>query len=265
MKTRNSLLVAPALIILALLWATAPVCATEGGLLGVQIGSTPRNLVELYGYPAGIIFSSGNGLSLNTMREGIVDPLSGNTPPDWAKTVWPAKLQPDQQMWIYQLKGGVVGGFVFKGIGDAATITDIIATSFAANPKVKTEGGVSLGDDFRKVLMNYGYPPLIQPFTVSASRATAGPTPGTGPLRATGLPNFNRPLAGPQQAQSRGLRAQGTGPVAPLGAINAPVGDSKVIVVDQRPISFARNCVVLYDGLAFTFYNFKVVRIQLTQ
>jgi hypothetical protein len=261
MKMRNSFLLASVGLSLAL-WGICGAVATEGGLLGVQIGATPRNLVELYGYPAGVVFSTGNTVSLNTMREGLTLPAAGNTPPDWAKTVWPAKLQADQQMWIYQLKGDVVAGFIVKGIGDAATVTDIVATSFNPNPKVRTEGGIALGDDFHKLLLDYGYPPLIQPFAVGASR---GPqTTGPGLMRATGLPNFNR-AAMLGKGGPNALRSQGVGPVAPLGAAPAPAGAAKVVVVDQRPISFTRNCVVLYNGLAFTLYEFKVVRIQVTQ
>jgi|GEM_PF-4753502 len=253
------------LLIGILLLASLPVGAIESGLLGIQIGATPRNLMETYGQPSGVIFPAGNGLALNTMRQGMMQ-ASGNTPPEWAKAIWPSRLNADQQMWIYQLKGEVVAGFIIKGTGDAAMVTDIIAASFKPNSKVKTEGGVKLGDSLSRVLLNYGYPPLLQPFVVGATtRAAATPTVNRR-LSATNMPNFGR-VSGPE---GRVTTPRGSGPVPPMSTAPAtsatsPGSAGRVVVVDQRPISFTKNCVILYNGLIFTLYDFKVVRIQVTQ
>jgi hypothetical protein len=258
MKLQKSCWPALGLMIGTFLLSSLPGFAAEGGLLGIQIGATPRDLMVSYGVPSGVIFSTGGGLSLNTMRGGIMQ-ASANTPPEWAKTVWPSRLEADQQMWIYQLKNDLIAGFIVKGAGDAATVTDIIAASFTPNAKVKTEGGITLGDSLSKVLLNYGYPPLIQPFQVGAATRAAAPGAAVGRpgLGGNKVPNFNRP----------DLRSSGTGPVAPMGNTVTPVGGAgtKVVVVDQRPISFSKDCMILYNGISLTLYNFKVVRIHITQ
>lgn len=287
----------------ALVSLCIPTLANESGLLGVQIGATPKDLTRVYGSPYMIVTSGMNTLKLR-------QPVKGD-PADWARAVMPASLGDNQQMWIYRLSGAnkavLAAGFVIKGKGPDAYITDVIAASIAANPKVKTERGVRLGDDLKRVLLLYGYPPLIQPyqaqlsttaggrtltaggammpsFGASVMRPGAGGGPGAmsagpgmmgggpgmmgmgmpGMMGGAGGPGMMRPGAG---AAGRGAIGSGTGPVAPAGStttVTAAPG-SQVLVVDQRPVTFTDNCVILYDGMAFTLYKFKVVRIQVTQ
>jgi hypothetical protein len=288
----------------------------ESGLLGIQIDATPRDLTKTYGAPKGIIVPGPGGLALNTVRPGMEQlfselgnvagsPTSQVGPPAWATPIWPASLNANQQMWVYVLQGGTLAGFIIKGSGLDATITDIIAASFKPNAKVVTERKVHLGDSYSRVLLNYGYPPLLQPFSGGTTEAAMPIIPSAAPLSAAGLPTFNNViggrragLTGPAGMTGRGGRGRGRmrsaddmeqggdtgagrsartlgqrgtigrgqGPMPTLGAAPAPVYPGEaVLLVNQRPVTFTRNCVILYDGLAFTIYNFKVVRIHVTQ
>jgi len=282
----------------------------ESGLLGIQIDATPRDLTKTYGAPKGIIVPGPGGLTLNTVRPGMEQlfselgnvagsPTSQVGPPAWATPIWPAGLNANQQMWVYVLQGGTLAGFVIKGSGLDATITDIIAASFKPNAKVVTERKVHLGDSYSRVLLNYGYPPLLQPFSGGTTEAAMPIIPSATPLSAAGLPTFNNVMGGRRAGLTgrggrgrgrmrssegmeqggnmrtgrragtpgqRGTIGQGQGPVPTLEAPPASVYPGEaVLVVNQRPVTFTRNCVILYDGLAFTIYNFKVVRIHVTQ
>jgi len=292
------------LVVLVAVLACAPVWGIEGGLLGIQIGATPKDLMEAYGPPTGIVLTGPGGLTLNTMGPGLGEALAaaglgsaGRTgqpgTPDWARPVWPASLASDQQMWIYRLQGGVSAGFIIKGKGLDASVTDIIAASFKANPRVETEKGIRLGDKFAQVLLNYGYPPLIQPYAAEVQPVAAPARVGAEALAGAGMPTFSLPggpggplgpmgpAAGPGMVgQMRGRMmggafmpgvspgiARGTGPVATLGGTRVvrTTPGAQVIVVNHQPVTFTRHCVILYDGLAFTLYDFKVVRIHVTQ
>jgi len=262
-----------AMILAALLLACAPAMGIENGLLGIQIGATPQDLLRTYGPPGGIVISGPGGLTLNTLRTkdeemqarlGLIGPIAPAAPPDWARAVLPSSLAADQQMWLYRLKGEVTAGFIIKGNGNDAFTTDIIAASGKPNRSVETERGIHLGDKFSEILISYGYPPLIQPYAGQAQGAPRAAA-AAGTLRGAGMPTFGRMgrSGGPMGA---GAMARGAGPVPTLGAAVAPAaGGSQVVVISQQPITFTKHCVIIYDGMVFTLHNFRVVRIQVTE
>ena len=289
MKISSASLAVGIALIVALICAL-PALATESGLLGIEIGATPQDVTRAYGPPAGIVFAGpGGGLILNTLRTqeeelmvqlGKLASTAPATPPDWAKYVLPSSLAADQQMWIYRMKsenGPISAGFIFRGYGTDAVVTDIVASSLKSSKKVRTEKGIRLGDRLAQVMLSYGYPPLIQPYPGALQTVTVPAQAPTATAKAAGVPNFSRPGAG-SPMRGRGGRSmagrprlgalgRGTGPLPTLGAATATttfVG-SQVAMINQRPVTFTKNCVILYDGLALTLYNFQVVRIQVTQ
>jgi hypothetical protein len=223
--------------------------------------------MEAYGPPAGIIF--GPNLTLNTTAGLGLFGMGAPAPqrqPTWARAIWPSSLTAQQQMWIYQLKGEVAAGFIINGLGPNATITDIVAASFKANKSVETERGLALGDSFTQVLVNYGYPPLLQPFAGQAGAVRAAASARA--LQAEGAPSFGRagqPMQRDASQDWRNRGAGGRGALAPLSPTAGAQGSSTVVVVNQQPVTFTKNCVILYDGIALTLYDFKVVRIHITQ
>ncbi len=260
-------------IALIALLVVSPAWGVEAGLLGVQIGATPKDLMRTYGAPAGIIVNGPGGLTLNTMRTGMEGLVSGM--PNWARAVWPSGLASDQQMWIYRLKGDLSAGFLIKGQGTEAAVTDIIASSFKPNTKVETEKGIRLGDKFAQVLLNYGYPPIIQPYTAEVAQS-AGPISAPTAMGGAGLPTFQIPGGGGPAGMMGGGGEQGMGSggmygtgamrPAPYSGAAAPSSTgTQVAVVNHQPITFTRHCVILYNGLALTLYDFKVVRIHVSQ
>jgi hypothetical protein len=272
------------IVLLAVLLTALPAMAIESGLLGISIGATPQELMRTYGPAMGVIVAGAGGKPvLNTYLTGEQEILAGLeliptaapvAPPGWAKSVLPASLASDQQMWVYRLKGDITAGFLIKGTGEDAAVTDIIAFSLEPNPTVETEGGIRLGDSFAKVLLNYGYPPVLQPY--AGRTEAAAPAAPTRALSGGGSPQFGRmggamrPGRGGRPAgigARRGVAAaRGTGPVPTLGATaTVPTGKTQVAVLNHQPITFSKNCMILYNGLAFTLYDFKVVRVQVTQ
>lgn len=273
------------LLLAALLWCV-PARAVESGLLGIPIGATPKELMRAYGPPSGVVVPGAGGRpALNSLRSLQEEQLLANLRltaapqttgvPGWASMILPPTLANDRQMWIYRLKGNLSIGFIIKGNGEEAEVTDIVTASLDPDQRVVTERGIHLGDTFSQILLSYGYPPLIQPFSVE--RAGPGTRPvtaagaGAGPGRGMG--------GGPGFRGGMGMRPGGAAappPAAPAGAGAGPLptfgvtvirggATEQVAVVNQQPITFTKHCVILYDGLAFTLYNFKVVRIQITQ
>ena len=123
--------------------ASLPAQALEAGLLGVPIYATPKDLIFIYGTPAGIVVSGPGGLAMNSLleetqrirvEEGMMAQPTPKSPPAWASQILPANLASNQQVWIYRLQGDVVAGFVIRGLGDNAVITDIIACLLYTSP-----------------------------------------------------------------------------------------------------------------------------------
>nr|NIM05139.1 hypothetical protein [Armatimonadota bacterium]NIO74919.1 hypothetical protein [Armatimonadota bacterium]NIO96620.1 hypothetical protein [Armatimonadota bacterium] len=258
---------------------------------GVPIGATPQELMHIYGPAMGIVTAGKDGRpALNTLRSAeeeirakLLLPVKEGSiaPPGWAKPVLPGKLASDQQMWLYRLKGGLTAGFILKGTGDDALVTDIIAFSLEPDVSVQTERGIKLGDSFSQVVISYDYPSVLQPYLsggkgeVSAAPAAAGRTLGGG-----GSPSFRRTGGAMRQPSGRGARGRGGGAARVRGAgargggragaaggaaTQRTQGQATQVSVLDKPISFSKHCVIIYDGLVFTLFDFKVVRIHVTE
>ena len=65
-----------------------------------------------------------------------------------------------------------------------------------------------------------------------------------------------------------GARRGGATGLPPLGAPTA-AGTAEeltaVAVVDHQQISFSRDCVMIYEGIAFTLHDMKVYRIHVSE
>jgi len=55
------------------------------------------------------------------------------------------------------------------------------------------------------------------------------------------------------------------GGLPPLGAPTAAEELTAVAVVDRQQISFSRDCVLIYEGIAFTLHDMKVYRIHVSE
>ncbi len=66
--------------------------------------------------------------------------------------------------------------------------------------------------------------------------------------------------------RGRGTRAAGVGlPPLGAGAAEAEEGLTTTAVVDHQQISFSRDCVMIYEGIAFTLHDMKVYRIHVSE
>ena len=66
----------------------------------------------------------------------------------------------------------------------------------------------------------------------------------------------------------RGTRGAGAARLPPLGAPTAAGAAEEltaVAVVDHQQVSFSRDCVMIYEGIAFTLHDMKVYRIHVSE
>jgi len=170
---------------LLLLAGLSEAWALEEGLAGINIGSSPKQLMEVFGPPTGTLISGEGGAPTLVQWAFGGAAAGGGLLPPWAYAVRPATLGSNQQLWAYDLgkkAKGLAAGFVITGQGPDAVVTDIIAASFkpapAAQAFAQTRKGVHLGSSFQEVLLAYGYPPAMEIFVEQG--VAGGTTAGVG-------------------------------------------------------------------------------------
>jgi hypothetical protein len=73
--------------------------------------------------------------------------------------------------------------------------------------------------------------------------------------------------AGMGMGGGAGMSGGGRGGLPPLGAAaqNAITGLTATSSVNNQTISFSRDCILTYEGIAFTLHNMRVMRIHVSE
>jgi hypothetical protein len=63
------------------------------------------------------------------------------------------------------------------------------------------------------------------------------------------------------------MRGGGRGGLPPLGVTPGAAAETlmRTAVVNRQSISFARDCTMTYEGIAFALHDFKVFRIHVSE
>jgi hypothetical protein len=255
--------------------------ALDTQLAGIQVGTTPAQVTKLLGSPLGILARRSDGTveyygtgALGRTAQYAGGPIGDRVQPSYtgpgqvmtgstanlglpptADIVRVARLGRSQVEWMY-LQGDpqrnpLSIGVVITGQGPDAVISDVIVASLASSPRVVTEKGIRLGDDFAAVIGRYGFPTEgLTPFQARpapTATSTAYATPAGAGATAPAMP---------PSAYSAGTAGAG-------GALVGVVGESLVVNLDDRATLFTKCCIANYGEIDFTFCDMKVVRIHI--
>ena len=74
-------------------------------------------------------------------------------------------------------------------------------------------------------------------------------------------------MRGGMRGAARGGRRGGRAALPPLGAAARAPEDmlTATAVVNQQAITFSRDCIMIYEGIAFTLHDMKVYRIHVSE
>ena len=262
MRRRTVLLAALALA----LWVIGPVAAQESGLMGIRLGGRPEDLLNSpqYGVPRILAMPGASGQPVYNVLTGTGFPpfglVAGQPAPAFAMRV--PSLPPNSQQWIYPVGSSLYVGVIIRGQERNAVITDIMVFSAEKGDagKAKTHLGIGLGSSFAQVLGAYDYPPVIEAFGGGAS----GPAPGAPAAAAsTAVVGWDPNYTGEDNPSPPPAPVAPASPVAAAAPV-APTGGG-TFVVHGRPVTFTRNMILTYRGVAFALFDMKVVRVHVSE